>query len=129
VGRELRQGDAVMMPKYDGIACSLHYDSKGELVLAATRGDGVTGDDITANVKEIATFRSTLPTGAAVEVRGEVFMRCRCSRSTRPRAWPTRATLAAGAIKQKDPKKSAAYGLSFAGYDLRRAAGCPRTRS
>jgi DNA ligase (NAD+) len=112
------QGAAVMMPKYDGIACSLHYNSKGELVLAATRGDGVTGDDITANVKEIDDVPKKLPPGTAVEVRGEVFLKLSRFAKWKAEGMANPRNAAAGAIKQKDPKKSAAYGLSFAAYDL-----------
>ncbi len=111
-------GDAVMMPKYDGIACSLHYNKKGELSLAATRGDGVTGDDITVNAREIADIPKKVATDRAVEVRGEIFMKLSVFAKYKAEGSANPRNLAAGAIKQKDAKKSAAYGLSFAAYDL-----------
>ncbi|MBK6528886.1 MAG: NAD-dependent DNA ligase LigA [Deltaproteobacteria bacterium] len=111
-------GDAVMMPKFDGIACSLHYDSKGVLVRAVTRGDGITGEDITTNAREIADIPRTLKTPQSVEVRGEVFMRLSVFAKYKAEGMANPRNLAAGAIKQKDPKKSAAYGLNFAAYDV-----------
>ena len=62
-------------PKIDGCAVTLLYRN-GRLVYAATRGDGRTGDDITANVRTIKSVPFTLPTGAPelLEVRGEIYM-------------------------------------------------------
>lgn len=111
-------GDAVMMPKYDGIACSLHYDAQGYLSLAATRGDGVTGDDITVNVREIKDVPLQIKADHPVEVRGEIFMRLSVFQKYKAEGMANPRNAAAGAIKQKDPRKSAAYTLSFAAYDL-----------
>ena len=65
----------VVEPKIDGCAVTLLY-RKGRLVYAATRGDGRTGDDITANVRTIRSVPFTLPEGAPelLEVRGEIYM-------------------------------------------------------
>ncbi|HEU4407372.1 MAG TPA: NAD-dependent DNA ligase LigA [Polyangiaceae bacterium] len=113
------KGDVVVSPKFDGIACSLVFDEKGALALAATRGDGQVGDDVTANVRGIADVPKRLrePPGREVEVRGEVFMRLSVFAGYKDKFANPR-NLAAGAMKQKDPKKSAAYGLSFAAYEL-----------
>jgi DNA ligase (NAD+) len=64
----------VMELKYDGVAISLKYD-KGRLVAAITRGDGVTGEDVTSNVKTIRTVPLLLQEGAPekLEIRGEIF--------------------------------------------------------
>lgn len=71
-GREI---PVVIEPKIDGVAVSLFYED-GRLQYAATRGDGVTGDDITQNVRTIRTVPHRLKAGfpARLEVRGEVFI-------------------------------------------------------
>ena len=66
----------VIEPKIDGVAISLRYE-QGRLVQAATRGDGVTGDDITANVRTIRAVPLRLATDtppAVLELRGEIYM-------------------------------------------------------
>jgi DNA ligase (NAD+) len=110
------EGKVVMSPKFDGSACSLHYDDNGELVLAATRGDGEVGENITANVRTIKDIPGKIA-GRGWEVRGEIYMRLSVFQKYKD-AFANPRNLAAGALKHKDSRRSEAYGLSFAAYDL-----------
>lgn len=112
------EGDVLAMPKFDGIACSLHYDEAGKLVVAATRGDGVTGDNITANVLQIEDVPARIKFDRPVEVRGEIYMRLSIFAKYKAEGMANPRNLTAGAVKQKDRQKSASYRLSFAAYDL-----------
>lgn len=109
--------DVVAVAKFDGVACALHYNEQGILAAAATRGDGVTGDTITPNVLAIADIPRQIPVGPR-EVRGEVYMRLSRFAKYKEDGMANPRNLAAGAIKQKDPQKTATYGLSFAAYSL-----------
>ncbi|MCH9686231.1 MAG: NAD-dependent DNA ligase LigA [Deltaproteobacteria bacterium] len=112
------EGDLLVMPKLDGIACSIRYDASGALVLAATRGSGTEGEDITANVLVIESVPSQLPAGAGpLEVRGEIFMSL--SVFERFKAdFSNPRNLAAGAVRNKNHDKARRFGLSFGAYDL-----------
>ena len=107
-------------PKIDGLSCSLRYES-GQLVLAATRGDGAVGEDVTANVRTICDIPERI-CGApeALEVRGEVYMSKTDFEALNERqeasggkifANPRNA--AAGSLRQKDPGITAARPLRF----------------
>jgi DNA ligase (NAD+) len=121
------RGPVVVTPKIDGLACALRYDAAGRLAIAGTRGDGKTGDAITDNVAGIAEVPRTvtLPPSApsGLEVRGEVYMRISRFNAHYKGEKSNPRNLAAGALKTKDPRESAAYGLSFYAYDLL-DAGC-----
>jgi len=106
----------VITPKMDGIACSLRYDEQGRLTLAATRGSGTVGDDITANARTIDDIPRRLPR-PGLEVRGEIYLKLSVFNAYSEQFANPR-NLAAGAIKNKDPERCRAYGLSFAAYDL-----------
>lgn len=110
------KGDVIAMPKIDGCAVALLYDAHGDLTVAATRGSGTIGEDITPNVK----FIKDIPQKIAlknVEVRGEVYMPL--SVFDRYKAeFANPRNLAAGAIKQKDPRKTGEYTLKFWGYEI-----------
>lgn len=120
----------VMEPKIDGLACSLIYEN-GKLVRAATRGDGVTGENVTANVRTIRSIPLALkvPEGETIpellDVRGEVYMprqsfmrlnEQRAERGETEFANPRNA--AAGSLRQMDPSVTASRNLAFFAYYL-----------
>ena len=113
---ERRIGDAARFAcelKIDGVACALTYE-RGSLVRGATRGDGVTGEDITANVRTVRGVPPKLllkDPPALIEVRGEMYFPVKAfeglnreltAAGQRPFANPRNA--AAGSLRQKDPK-------------------------
>jgi DNA ligase (NAD+) len=106
--------------KIDGVACALTYE-RGVLVRAATRGDGVTGEDITANVRTVRGVPGKLlakEPPPVIEVRGEIYLPVRAfeelnrrllDAEQRPFANPRNG--AAGSLRQKDPKVTASRPL------------------
>ena len=114
------EGDVVETPKVDGVAAALRYDERGVLVAAITRGDGKFGESFTDNarhIEEIPGRLSKVPASGGVEVRGELYMRLSVFETLKERFSNPRNTTA-GAIKQKDARKTAEYGLSFFVYDV-----------
>ena len=112
------EGEVVVMPKMDGVACSLRYAKSGELQLAATRGSGTEGEDITMNVLEIPAIpRKIAARGREIEVRGEVYMTLSAF-SRYKGEFSNPRNLAAGSIKQKERKNSRTAHLSFFAYDV-----------
>jgi DNA ligase (NAD+) len=110
-------GKAMLSPKMDGLAVSIKYDKRGKLFLAATRGDGVEGDDITENIKTIKSVPKALNRSGPIEVRGEVVMLL-SDFAKHSKDYSNPRNLAAGAVRHKDPKKCAAMKLTFFAYDL-----------
>lgn len=120
----------VLEPKIDGLACSLVYEN-GKLVRAATRGDGVVGENVTANVRTIRAIplALTVPAGEEVpellDVRGEVymprheFMRLNEERAEKGEAeFANPRNAAAGSLRQLDPQVTAKRSLSFFAYNV-----------
>ena len=139
---ELREFDArvreanilpayVVEEKIDGLSVSLEYEN-GRLVRGSTRGDGLVGEDVTENLATIRDIPKMLPEGAPefLEVRGEVYMPHEAFLALKeeqelqdkaPFKNPRNA--AAGSLRQKDAKITAARGLSIFVFNLQQVRG------
>jgi DNA ligase (NAD+) len=130
----IRSGEAEMCvePKIDGLSVVLWYEN-GRLTLAATRGDGVTGEDVTHNAKVVENIPKEIP-GAPekLTVRGEIYMprgtfaRLNAERGElgqTPFANPRNA--AAGSFRQKDPTVAAQRGLAYIAFNIQTMEGVP----
>lgn len=116
--------------KIDGLSCSLEYEN-GVLVRASTRGDGLVGEDVTANVSAIRSIPKKLEHAPEfLEVRGEVYMPHEAFRSlcaeqelqgTVPFKNPRNA--AAGSLRQKDARVTGARGLSIFVFNVQQVRG------
>lgn len=125
----LDEGETITVtaePKIDGLSCSLRYENR-VLVMAATRGDGAEGENITANVKTIACIPQTLPDDAPdiIEIRGEIYMARHAFAALNQRqedagkpVFANPRNAAAGSVRQLDSAVTAARDLGFYGYAL-----------
>ena len=127
VRKNLPPGEApsyLIEPKIDGLSCALTYEN-GLLVRAATRGDGETGEDVTANARTIRAIPLRL-TGAIpirLELRGEVYMPFAVFEAVNEgekragrEPFVNPRNCAAGSLRQKDPAVTASRGLRFTAH-------------
>ena len=106
--------------KFDGLTLNILYEG-GKLVKAATRGDGVTGEEVTAQVKTIAGVPRTISYTGRIEIQGEGIMRLSAlaaynAKSDEP--LKNARNGAAGAIRNLDPAVTASRNLSFMAYNI-----------
>jgi DNA ligase (NAD+) len=131
----------VTEPKLDGVAIELVYEN-GILVSGSTRGDGVTGEDVTANIRTIRAIplklvmKGTSSSVGLMDVRGEIFMnRADFDELNRSRddaglpAFANPRNASAGAIRQLDPRVTAQRPLRFAAHGIGRFEGATAPRS
>ncbi len=137
----LDDADAVALtaePKIDGLSCSLRYEGR-RLVRALTRGDGTTGEDVTANVAHIDDIPQTLPDAApdVFEVRGEVYMAkadfaalnarllAEAVDPAKARQFANPRNAAAGSLRQKDAAVTASRPLRFLAHGWGETSALP----
>lgn len=110
--------------KLDGVACAIRYN-KGKLIQAITRGNGITGDEITVNVRTIRSLPLSVNLKEPFEIRGEIYMtfdnfqtlnESLIENGQQPMQNPRNTT--AGTVKLLDPKEAAKRNLSFSAHFL-----------
>ncbi|MBI2356258.1 MAG: NAD-dependent DNA ligase LigA [Candidatus Doudnabacteria bacterium] len=119
-----QQFDYFAEVKFDGLAVSLRYE-KGKLAVAATRGDGFVGENVTENIKTIHSIPLVLDKPLTIEVRGEAIMTKETWKALNKKQQAEKKSLyantrnaAAGSIRQLDPKVTASRKLQFFAFDL-----------
>lgn len=120
----------VVEPKFDGLSVALEYVN-GVFVRGSTRGDGITGEDVTENIRTISSVPKVLKTPLPfLEVRGEVYMSeesferlCARQELLEEKPFKNPRNAAAGSLRQKDPKITATRGLDIFVFNVQRVEG------
>ena len=122
IKKTISKPEYTLEPKMDGLSGSLIYEN-GVLVRAATRGDGLVGEDITINIKTIKTVPLHLNKDINIEVRGEIYMSKlsferanREKKANNEKEFANPRNAAAGSIRQLDSKITAKRDLDFMAY-------------
>lgn len=122
IKKTISKPEYTMEPKMDGLSGSLIYEN-GVLVKAATRGDGITGEDITINVKTIKSVPLRLTKDINIEVRGEIYMSKKSfnkanieRQKNNEKEFANPRNAAAGSVRQLDSKITAKRNLDFMAY-------------
>lgn len=112
------------MLKIDGLAISLVYED-GQLVSAATRGDGKIGEDVTLNVRTIEAVPLSLPLKGRIEIRGEIYMpkkafdKMNAERAKKgEELFANPRNVSAGSVRQLDPRVTASRPLNFFAWQI-----------
>lgn len=120
----------VAEPKIDGLSVALEY-ADGSFVRGSTRGDGVTGEDVTENIRTIRTVPKLLKEPVEfLEVRGEVYMSdksflelCERQELLEEKTFKNPRNAAAGSLRQKDPRVTAQRGLDIFVFNVQQSRG------
>lgn len=126
----VQEPEFVLEPKFDGLSVAVEYVD-GRFVRGSTRGDGVTGEDVTENIRTIRDLPKALPEALPyLEVRGEVYMSdsafeklCERQELNEEKTFKNPRNAAAGSLRQKDPRIAADRNLSIYIFDILRAEG------
>lgn len=124
----------VVEPKFDGLSVSLEYRD-GQFVRGSTRGDGTVGEDVTANLRTVRTIPKRLKQALPfLEVRGEVYMAherffqlCAKQELAGEKPFKNPRNAAAGSLRQKDSRITAARGLDIFVFNIQQIQGAQIT--
>lgn len=127
---EISNPEYVVEPKFDGLSVALEYRD-GMFVRGSTRGDGVTGEDVTENIRTIRTVPKKLSVPVPfLEVRGEVYMSdksferlCERQELLEEKPFKNPRNAAAGSLRQKDPKVTAGRELDIFVFNVQQVRG------